>query len=106
MTPRVNTISRGYPRLSVPSITGWTSRSLPTLSKTRNATARALRVRPAHWAFFVCISASYPWSNGRKADRQMGDHRFLMELASYLKRIGLPTPGRPDLDTLRRLHEG
>ncbi len=28
-----------------------------------------------------------------------------MELAPYLKRIGMPTPGRPDLETLRRLHE-
>lgn len=35
----------------------------------------------------------------------MGDHRFFMELASYLKRIGLPTSGLPDLETLRRLHE-
>ena len=36
----------------------------------------------------------------------MGDHRFLMDLAPYLKRLGLPTtPGGRDLETLRRLHE-
>jgi N-hydroxyarylamine O-acetyltransferase len=35
----------------------------------------------------------------------MRHHRFLMELAPYLKRIGLTTSGAPDLETLRRLHE-
>ena len=43
-------MSGGYPSCFVPSMTGCTSSSLPTLSKMRKATASPLMTLPVHTA--------------------------------------------------------